>query len=109
MFNFEQNFDQEQEKEFALCSELQSLATELGIETPFAFGLNADMQVEQLKTIRAALEEIIENTDRATAERIRKMQRCPAGYKWDREGVGWRCQGGSHYESDAEFQRKYMK
>jgi hypothetical protein len=32
---------------------------------------------------------------------IQSMGKCEAGYPWDKEEGGWRCQGGSHFLSDS--------
>ena len=45
MFNFQQNeFDTEHDRSFALCSDLISVATELGIETGFM--LSSEMELD---------------------------------------------------------------
>ena len=36
-------------------------------------------------------------------EKIRQMALCPAGFDWHREEGGWRCNGGSHFLSNAEL------
>ena len=41
--------------------------------------------------------------DAPIREKIRQMALCPAGYDWHREGDGWRCNGGSHFLSNAQL------
>ena len=41
--------------------------------------------------------------DAAVREKIKEMCLCPAGFDWHREGDGWRCNGGSHFLSNAEL------
>lgn len=99
MFNFTETF--EEDTEFGFCNELRDVAEELGIDTSsLAFGLSAEMDTDQLLTIKAALEEAIEQSNQET---LRQMGRCCMGYKWRKEGAGYRCEGGSHWVSDAEL------
>ncbi|KAI8627392.1 ATPase [Xylariaceae sp. FL1651] len=56
------------------------------------------------------LKELIEEEERrkkeAEAKKKLAMQgRCPMGYDWIRQAQGWRCAGGSHFVSEAEFSR----
>jgi len=41
--------------------------------------------------------------DAAVREKIKEMCLCPAGFDWHREGDGWRCNGGSHFLSNAQL------
>ncbi|KAK9780448.1 putative Amino acid transporter [Seiridium cardinale] len=38
-------------------------------------------------------------------KKLQQLQPCVAGFQWDKVDAGWRCQGGSHYLSDAEASR----
>ncbi|KAJ1555714.1 hypothetical protein HK405_014184 [Cladochytrium tenue] len=40
-------------------------------------------------------------------ERLGKIMKCPAGYKWYQCGGGWRCGGGSHYVSNAQLESQF--
>jgi len=91
----QQEFDSEHDRSFYLCNDLLSVANELGIETGFM--LSADMELEQLQSVQAELEKIIEAEYEAKKDDFRRMKRCPQGFKWNPEGTGWRCEGGSHY------------
>ena len=99
MFGFEQNT--ETEIEFGFCKELTEVAEELDIDTSsLSFGLSEDLDEQSLLAIKAALEEAIEQ---ANQEKLRQMGRCCMGYKWLREGAGYRCAGGSHYVTDEQL------
>jgi vacuolar-type H+-ATPase subunit I/STV1 len=56
---------------------------------------------EELRAAEAALQE---------AQRLERMQRklqelgkCCVGFRWLREGSGWRCAGGAHTATDREL------
>ena len=104
-----QDFDQhEHDKAYTLCVDLLSVAQQLGIADVDGLRLSTDIETEQLQTIQAQLAAAIEAADEAAREELRKMRRCPQGYKWQPEGSGWRCEGGSHYCSAEEI-KKYME
>ena len=105
MFDFTQKTETDNEQTFALCADLLNVANELGLDTSYIFGLSADMTSDQLQTIQSTLEAIIEAAYEAKKEDLRRMKRCPQGYLWDREGTGWRCQGGSHYCNEEQIKQ----
>ncbi|KAH8810584.1 P-loop containing nucleoside triphosphate hydrolase protein [Xylogone sp. PMI_703] len=41
--------------------------------------------------------------ERAIQKKIRDMGICPAGFRWFKEGEGYRCGGGSHFLTNAEL------
>ena len=45
----------------------------------------------------------------AFQSKIRRLCPCPMGYEWHQVGSGWRCGGGSHFVSNAELERNFMK
>ena len=65
------------------------------------------------RAIQQEEEETKKQLDAAAKERIRKDKKkktqlmglglCPAGYKWHREGEGFRCNGGMHYVTEREL------
>ena len=40
-------------------------------------------------------------------QKLRAIGNCPAGFVWYKCGGGWRCEGGSHYVSDAELNKSF--
>ena len=101
MFGFEQENDTDTEMEMGFCVDLMGVADELDIDTSFVMGLD-DMDVEQLQSVKQILEAAIEQGNQ---EKLRSMGRCCMGYKWHREGTGYRCAGGSHYVTDEQLKR----
>ena len=63
-----------------------------------------------LKVNNAIKEEnrVLDEKERKIQENIRAMGLCPMGYKWHREGDGWRCGGGSHYLTQEQIE-SYMQ
>ncbi len=94
---FEQNeFDMEHDKAFRLCSDLMSVAAELGVENSFM--VSEDMDTAQLLAVQESLGNLIEVAyHNGKKNDLRRMKRCPMGFLWQPEGDGWRCEGGSHY------------
>jgi len=43
----------------------------------------------------------------AVQEKLRRIGNCPAGFKWTKQGGGWRCGGGSHFVSNKELNDNY--
>ncbi|KAH6625605.1 P-loop containing nucleoside triphosphate hydrolase protein [Boeremia exigua] len=41
--------------------------------------------------------------ERKAQRRLKELGRCPAGYMWHKQSVGYRCAGGSHFLSDAQL------
>lgn len=98
---FSQSFDEG--NAFDIVQSVREYADELGIETDMlCMGLSEDMEEEQLVSVKAALEDAI---DKANKEAVIQMGRCCMGFKWQRAGNGYRCEGGSHYVSDAEVMK----
>ncbi len=64
------------------------------------------MRVKRAK--KRALEKAKEERERelalevASQAALRRLGVCPAGYRWNRIGGGWRCSGGSHFVSGTE-------
>ncbi len=107
MLQFQQNeFDSEHDRSFYLCSDLLSVASELGIDT--GLSVYNEMELEQLQSVQGMLEAAIEAEYEKKKDDLRRMKRCPQGYLWDAEGTGWRCQGGSHY-CDAVQIKQFME
>lgn len=54
---------------------------------------------EVLAMLRRAKEELERKlaSEAASQAALQRMGVCPAGFKWNRLGSGWRCAGGSHY------------
>ena len=42
-------------------------------------------------------------SDPEKAAKLQKVSGCNQGYQWKKESGGWRCGGGAHYISDADF------
>ena len=47
--------------------------------------------------------------EKALDDRLSAIGLCPAGFRWHREGHGWRCGGGSHYVTQEQFNKEYCK
>ena len=43
----------------------------------------------------------------AKTEYLNRIAPCPKGYTWGKVNGGYRCAGGSHFVTDAEFRRDY--
>ena len=59
-----------------------------------------------LSSMREAIKEAEKEQHRLDAPiraRIKEMGLCPAGFDWHREGEGWRCNGGTHFISNAKL------
>lgn len=67
--------------------------------------------LKHLMSVKRARDEILRKAkeererqlamERAAQEALRRMGVCPAGFKWRRQGNGWRCSAGGHYVTDA--------
>jgi hypothetical protein len=40
--------------------------------------------------------------------RLQRINPCPMGFSWFRQGSGWRCGGGSHFVLDEELRKRFM-
>lgn len=99
MFNFEQETDNE--NEYGVCMDLLNVAGELDLDmAAITFGMSQSMDTEDLVQLKAAIEAEIEKANQA---KLKTMGRCCLGYKWRKEGAGYRCEGGTHYVSDREL------
>lgn len=98
MLNFEKEtvFDDEQELSFEHVVETRDFCDELGVETACCFGLSEETELEQLGAIQSALEEALHE---AEAVAVKYIGKCCMGYEWLPDGKGYRCAGGSHYET----------
>ena len=64
----------------------------------------AALQRQQEEALRKAAEaERVRNSELAKMRRLAERGPCPQGYAWHKVNGGYRCQGGSHYLSDADF------
>lgn len=97
-FQFSQQLGED--NEFETCLTLRDYGAELGVDVSVAMYLSEDMEQEQLQSIQQQLEDAI---DKANKDDLIQMGRCCMGFKWRREGNGYRCEGGSHYVSDTEL------
>ncbi|KAL2270703.1 hypothetical protein VTJ83DRAFT_74 [Remersonia thermophila] len=66
-----------------------------------------EAQVHQQDTTpqEAMAEKKDKKKQKAVEEVLKDMGVCVQGYRWRREGNGWRCEGGSHYVSDSQIER----
>jgi len=63
-----------------------------------------------LTIVNKAIEEdkrVMEEEEKKAQDKIRAMGLCPMGFKWHREGTGWRCGGGSHFVTDEQLNAEY--
>ena len=61
-----------------------------------------EAEIETLRRKRQAQEEL-RRKEREAQKKLREMGVCCAGFRWIKQGLGYRCAGGSHYVSDAEL------
>ena len=63
--------------------------------------LEAIKRLEREKRLEEARKK--EQEHRKMQENLRRCGRCPAGFDWHPENGGWRCNGGSHWVSNAQL------
>ena len=99
MFGFDEKLDEELDEMLMVCEELAEVAEELELDTSYAVGL-CEMNGEELESLQSQLEAAIE---KGNQEALAKMGRCCMGFKWRKEGTGYRCEGGTHFVTEAEL------
>jgi hypothetical protein len=63
----------------------------------------ARQEAEQ-KLLTAREEEARRRKEEAQSQKkLRDMGVCPAGFRWNKQGTGYRCAGGSHFVSNSEL------
>jgi hypothetical protein len=82
---------------------LQAVAAEIGVALPLYCSLDQATTLDELRSIKAIIEQAIADADEAARQKLCKMGRCPMGYKWQPEGHGWRCEGGQHFVDASEI------
>jgi hypothetical protein len=71
-FNFVQEFNNQQIMES--ITHLQDALTDFGVESPLAFGVTEDMELEQLQAAETLLKEAVEEALRQEAVQRKRMQ-----------------------------------
>lgn len=103
----------------AVVTEAEVAATEAAKEVANAKDGGDVNLIAMLEALKRAKEEALrrlkeefemnKNAERAAQAAIRRLGVCVQGFKWIRNGSGWRCAGGTHFLSDGEVTKEISR
>lgn len=93
MFGFDQDQEFSTQEQLATCTHLQDVANTLGIETPYAFGIDASTDAEQLASIEQLLRDALAEAQAAAEAEERRNRRWPCNIGPYANGICTICGG----------------